>query len=97
MPGFELVTWYGIFVPARTPDAIVRRLNVEIIKALKDPESHARLAAQGIEPTPMTPQELKRYTEQDSQRWAKLIKASGIKGGSAARTRAISSSGCRSY
>lgn len=63
VPGFELITWYGIFVPARTPDAIVRRLNTEIIKALKDPESHERLAAQGLEPTPMTPQELKRYTE----------------------------------
>ena len=80
VPGFELITWYGIFVPARTPEAIVRRLNTEIVKALKDPESHERLAAQGLEPTPMTPQELRRYTQQDSQRWAKLIKAAGIKG-----------------
>ena len=77
--GFELITWYGIFAPARTPDAIIRRLNAEIVKALKDPESHDRLASQGLEPTPMTPEELKRYTEQDTKRWAKLIKAAGIK------------------
>jgi tripartite-type tricarboxylate transporter receptor subunit TctC len=81
VPGFELVTWYAIFVPARTPEAIVRRLNAEIVKALKDPESHDRLAAQGLEPSPMTPEELRRYTQQDSARWAKLIKAAGLKGG----------------
>ena len=80
LPGFELVTWYGIFAPARTPDAIIRRLNAEIVKALADRESHDRLAAQGLEPTPTTPEELKRYTQQDSGRWARLIKAAGIGG-----------------
>ena len=80
LPGFELVTWYGIFAPARTPDAIIRRLNAEIVKALADPEIHDRLAAQGLEPTPTTPEELKRYTQQDSGRWARLIKAAGIGG-----------------
>lgn len=80
LPDFELVTWYGIFAPARTPDAIITRLNTEIVKALADPESRDRLAAQGLEPAPMTPEELKRYTQQDSSRWARLIKAAGIKG-----------------
>ena len=80
LPGFELVTWYAIFAPARTPDAIIRRLNAEIVKALADPESHDRLAAQGLEPTPMTPEELKRYTRQDTSRWERLIKAAGIGG-----------------
>lgn len=80
VPGFELVTWYGIFAPVRTPDEIVRKLNAEIVKALADPESRDRLTAQGLEPAPMTPQELRRYTEQDSSRWARLIKAAGIKG-----------------
>jgi tripartite-type tricarboxylate transporter receptor subunit TctC len=80
VPGFELITWYGIFAPARTPTAIVRRLNTEIVKVLNDPESRDRLTAQGLEPAPMTPEELKRYTEQDTTRWARLIKAAGIKG-----------------
>ena len=80
LSGFELVTWYGIFVPARTPDAVVRKLNTDIVKALGDPEVRDKLAAQGLEPTPMTPEELKRYTTQDSSRWARLIKAAGIKG-----------------
>ena len=78
--GFELITWYGIFAPAKTPEPIIRRLNTEIVKVLNEPESRDRLAAQGLEPAPMTPQELKRYTEQDTARWARLIKAAGIKG-----------------
>jgi tripartite-type tricarboxylate transporter receptor subunit TctC len=80
VPGFELVTWYGIFVPAATPAAIVSRLNQEIGKVLADPESRDRMAAQGLEPTTMTPDELRRYTQEESKRWARLIKAAGIKG-----------------
>ena len=79
LPGFELITWYGIFVPVRTPEAVINRLNAEIVKALADPESRERMSSQGLEPHPMTPAELRRYTQQDSSRWARLIKAAGIK------------------
>ena len=79
VPGFELVTWYGIFAPARTPDGIVRRLNSEIGKVLTDAESRDRMAAQGLEPTPLSPEALKRYVAQDVSRWSRLIKAAGIK------------------
>jgi tripartite-type tricarboxylate transporter receptor subunit TctC len=78
VPGFELVTWYGVFAPARTPDAIVKRLNAEIAKVLADPESRGRMTAQGLEPTPMTPAEVRRYTQEETKRWARLIKAAGI-------------------
>lgn len=78
IPGFELVTWYGVFAPVKTPPAIVKRLNVEIAKVLADSEVHKRLAAQGLEPTVMTPDELKRYTEAETKRWSRLIKAAGI-------------------
>ena len=79
VPGFELVTWYSVFAPARTPQAIVTRLNTEIGKVLADPESRDRLAAQGLEPTTMTPDELGRYSRAELARWAKVIKAAGIK------------------
>ena len=79
VPGFELVTWYGIFAPAKTPDAIVKRLNAEIAKVLSDPEASERLTAQGLEPVIMTPAEVRRYTETDVSRWARLITAAGIK------------------
>jgi tripartite-type tricarboxylate transporter receptor subunit TctC len=80
VPGFELVTWYGIFVPTGTPGAIITRLNQEIGKVLADPESRDRMASQGLEPTPMSPEELRRYTEEESKRWTRLIKAAGIRG-----------------
>ena len=79
VPGFELVTWYSVFAPAKTPQAIVTRLNAEIGKVLADPESRDKLAAQGLEPTTMTPDELRRYSKEELARWAKVIKAAGIK------------------
>jgi tripartite-type tricarboxylate transporter receptor subunit TctC len=79
VPGFELITWYGVFAPAPTPAAIIKRLNADIARVLNDAESRERLGGQGLEPVVMTPEELKRYTTQDSSRWAKLIKSAGIK------------------
>ena len=78
IPGSELVTWYGVFAPAKTPPAIVKKLNAEIANVLADKEVHQRLAAQGLEPTVMAPDELKRYTEAETTRWSRLIKAAGI-------------------
>ncbi len=80
LPGFELVTWYAVFAPTGTPTAIINRLNFEIGKVLKDPDTQKRFGDQGLEPVVMTPQELKRYTENDVGRWMRLIKAANIKG-----------------
>ena len=77
--GFELVTWYSVFAPAKTPQPIVKRLNAEIAKVLADPESRDRLAAQGLEPTTMSPEELGRYSKDEMNRWAKVMKAAGLK------------------
>jgi tripartite-type tricarboxylate transporter receptor subunit TctC len=79
LPGFELVTWYGIFGPARTPADVVSRLNAEIGKALSDSSVQQRLGAQGLETSPMTPQELRKYTERDVDRWTRLVERAGIK------------------
>ena len=80
LPGYELVTWYGIFAPTGTPAAIINRLNTETAKVLKDADTVKRFSEQGLEPVVMTPQELKRYTENDVTRWTRLIKAANIKG-----------------
>ncbi len=79
LPGYELVTWYAIFAPTGTPAAIINRLNVETAKVLKDADIQKRFGEQGLEPSIMTPQELKRYTEADVSRWTKLVKAANIK------------------
>jgi tripartite-type tricarboxylate transporter receptor subunit TctC len=72
-------TWYGIFAPARTPGAIVKRLNAEIAKVLTDAEIQEKFGAQGLEIVIMTPVELKRHTEQETIRWTRLVKTAGIK------------------
>lgn len=79
LPGFRLVTWYAILGPAGTPAAVVNRLNSETAAVLKDAEIQKRFGEQGLEPTIMTPQELKRFAESDAALWAKLIKAANIK------------------
>lgn len=79
VPGFDLVTWYALFAPAGTSAVIINRLNAETAKVLKDADIQRRFGEQGLETTIMSPQELKRYTEADSNRWAKLIKAANIR------------------
>ena len=79
VPGFELVTWYALVAPAGTPAVIVNRLNAEATKVLRDADIQKRFGEQGLEPTVMSPAELKRYTENDTARWSKLIKAANIR------------------
>ena len=79
VPGFELVTWYAVVAPTGTSPAIIARLSAETTKVLRDTDIQKRFGEQGLEPTVMTPQELKRYTENDTARWAKLVKAANIK------------------
>ena len=79
VPGYEYTTWYGIFAPVKTPQAIVTRLNAEIVKGLAAPEIHQRFVANGGDPAPSTPDELRKYMIEESARWAKTIKAAGIR------------------
>jgi tripartite-type tricarboxylate transporter receptor subunit TctC len=79
VPGYEYSTWFGIFAPAKTPQSIVMRLNSEIVKALAAPEINQRFVANGGDPAPSTPDELRRYMIEETARWAKIIKTANIK------------------
>jgi tripartite-type tricarboxylate transporter receptor subunit TctC len=79
VPGYEYTTWYGIFAPRGTPASIVTLLNSAVTKAVLSPEVTQRLAPQGAEPSPSTPQELTQYMKEESARWAKTIKAANIR------------------
>ncbi len=79
VPGFELVTWYAVVAPTGTSVAIINRLSADTSKVLRDADIQKRFGEQGLEPTVMTPQELKRYIENDTARWARLVKAANIK------------------
>ncbi len=79
VPGFENVTWYGMFAPAKTPHDIIVRLNKQVVQILADPEMTRRLASQGAEPRSSTPDELSKFMRIESERWRKVIKVAGIK------------------
>lgn len=78
LPGFETDNWYGIVTTAKTPRAIVERLNREFVRALNVPESREALLRQGLETAPGTPEAFGAYMKSEYRKWGKLIVESGI-------------------
>ncbi len=81
VPGFDASIWQGLLAPARTPAALVARLNREAVSALQSSEVKEQLRAQGIEATPSTPAEFGAFIKAEIARWAQVIKAAGAKAG----------------
>ena len=79
LAGFDYVTWYGMLAPAATPKPIIAKLNAEVKKMLDEREMAQRLAVQGSDPAPSTPEQLGRYMLEEQERWRKVIKSAGIK------------------
>jgi tripartite-type tricarboxylate transporter receptor subunit TctC len=77
-PGFEADTWYGVLAPARTPDAIVTKINADINQLLKGRDLQTLFAEQGAEPAGGTPQAFRAFAESEVKRWTQVIKAAGI-------------------
>jgi tripartite-type tricarboxylate transporter receptor subunit TctC len=79
VPGYEASQWYGLAAPKNTPAEIVARLNREINAAIADLGMKARLAAIGGEPLPGSPVEFGRLIAEETDKWAKVVRAAGIK------------------
>lgn len=77
--GFEVIGWFGWLAPARTPQAIVTRLNSDIVKVLRGPETQDRLIALGCEPVGNAPHEFAAFVRAERDKWAHVIKQAGIK------------------
>ena len=78
-PGFEATNWYAYVVPAKTPAAVVTRLNQALIKTLTNPDVVAALHKQGLDPSPGTPAELAAFMQREYDTWGKVVKQAGIK------------------
>ena len=78
LPGYEFVTWMGLFAPVNTPKEIIARLNAELVRALGAPELRERLIAQGVEVKTSTPEQLGELTKSRLAQMAKIIKDAGI-------------------
>ncbi|MBP0443799.1 tripartite tricarboxylate transporter substrate binding protein [Roseomonas sp. SSH11] len=79
IPGFDVGAWQGMMVPARTPPAIIERLNAAAMQALADPEVREKLAQQGTEPLGSTPEEYGRILRAETERWGRVIAESGVR------------------
>jgi len=76
--GFDGVQWYGIVGPAKLPPAITAKLNAEINRSLASRALQDRLAAEAIDPMPMTPEQFGKFIQNDIARWSALARARGI-------------------
>jgi tripartite-type tricarboxylate transporter receptor subunit TctC len=81
LPGFDVTSWFGISAPAKTPRAIIDQLNGAIVRAVNAPDLRARLLDQGADPVGNSPEQYTAFIEREIAKWAKVIKAAGIKGG----------------
>ena len=86
LKGYETITWFGFVAPAKTPPAVVTRLNAEIVKVLALPEVRNQFAIQGIETLGGTPEHFASYIRDEIAKWAKVDPA--LRGESRMRRRA---------
>jgi tripartite-type tricarboxylate transporter receptor subunit TctC len=79
LPQYTVESWFGIVVPAGTPQDIVKRLNAELVKIASQPEVKAKLAGQGVEAVSTTPEKFAEQIRSDYAQWGKVVQASGAK------------------
>jgi tripartite-type tricarboxylate transporter receptor subunit TctC len=77
--GYDYSSWFGAFAPAGTPRPIVDRLNAEIRKAMADPAVAANLAAQTLDPMPMSPEEFAKFLRSDYDKVGEVVRISGAR------------------
>src|SRR6267378_891944 len=79
LPGYQITTWYGVFAPAGTPAAIVRRLHADTVKAMQSPATRSKLEGIGAEGTASRlPEEFAAVVRADTARYAKIVKSIGL-------------------
>jgi tripartite-type tricarboxylate transporter receptor subunit TctC len=79
LPGFEASSWYGVSAPGGTPKDVVAKLNQEIARILNSAEMRERLSHEGAEVVGGSPEEFGRFYRAEIDKWAKVIRAAGIK------------------
>jgi len=78
VPGYEASVFYGVAGPKSMPPEVVATLNKAFNEALADPKIQKRLADLGGEPTPMTPEQFGKLTSDETEKWAKVVKAANL-------------------
>jgi tripartite-type tricarboxylate transporter receptor subunit TctC len=79
VPGYEVVSWYGVLGPAGMPSAVVLRLNIAITAVMTSEEMRTRLAAEGVDIMKASPGEFAEYVKNEIAKWGKVIRQAGIR------------------
>jgi tripartite-type tricarboxylate transporter receptor subunit TctC len=79
IPGMEAKLWFGLFAPAKTPKAVVAKLNREIGAILRSDETQKTFLKQGVQAAPSSPEELADWVKSEVARWTPIIRGAGIK------------------
>ena len=79
VPGFKVVNWYGMAVPAGTPRDVVNRLHAEVAKVLAMPEIKEKMLAIGTDPIASTPEEFAQFLKAETLQWGKVVREANIK------------------
>lgn len=79
LKGYDVSVWYGVFTSAGTPPDVIKKLNEAINASLRTPEMQSRLTSIGADAAGGSPEALRTFLQQDTQKWAKVIKAANIR------------------
>jgi tripartite-type tricarboxylate transporter receptor subunit TctC len=79
LKGYDVVNWFGLFVPAKTPPAVVETLNKAVVKILSEPEVIKKLETLGAFPSPMTPAQFKEFVASETKKFGDIVVTAGIK------------------
>ena len=79
LPGYEVTGWYGLLAPAKTPAAILQRLNTEFVKAMKSPDIIEKMSGLGAEAKGTTTAEFAAHIRSETEKMRAAVKASGAK------------------
>jgi tripartite-type tricarboxylate transporter receptor subunit TctC len=77
-PGFEVMFWFAVFAPAGTPQAVVTKLQADVVKALRTPDVQRRLIEEGLEISASSPDQLAEYVKAETTKWSKVIREAKI-------------------
>jgi tripartite-type tricarboxylate transporter receptor subunit TctC len=78
LPGFDVSSWYALMAPAKTPPAIVQKMNADVVAVLKEPQVRERLENLGLAIVGSTPQEMGAFLQAEMNKWGPVIKDAGI-------------------